>query len=99
MSDHTLNTPDGGNKKGGPCKLLVYSTLPHLAFLIEPALQGLYPCPDLGKATMHRLVVGWVSIQDLTSLLVTHRLPQEIHKVEGLIDLQARKCVHGTRQP
>jgi hypothetical protein len=30
-----------------------------------------------------------VRIQDFTSLIVTHRLPQEVNKVEGFVHLEA----------
>lgn len=67
----------------------IQTALPHLALLIEAALQGLHARPDLRQSPGHRLVVGGVGLNDLAGLLIHHGLTQEVHKVQRLVNLPA----------
>ncbi|KAA6420712.1 MAG: hypothetical protein FRX49_09289 [Trebouxia sp. A1-2] len=58
-----------------------------LALLIELALKGFHPLPDVRQTALDGFIEGGVGVDDLTSLVVKCWLAQEVHKLlDGTIN-------------
>ena len=61
--------------------------LDSFTLLIKLALQRLNALPDVRQTALDGLVERGVGVNDLASLIVKRRLPQEVHKVQWLLHL------------
>ena len=62
--------------------------LVYTALLVKLGLQRFHTCADVRQTLGNSFVVAWVRVYHLACLRVLHWLPQEVHKVNRLLDLK-----------